>query len=76
MFGCDGAFSATRRAMERRGRYDTRIWYATQGYKELHVPPTADGGWAWQNRRRPTTVFRIPSFWRMGETGVRALNPY
>ncbi len=24
--------------MERRGRFDTRVWYAKQGYKEMHIP--------------------------------------
>lgn len=38
VLGCDGAFSATRRAAERKGRYETRIWYAKQGYKELSMP--------------------------------------
>jgi len=37
-FGCDGAFSATRKAMERLGRYDFHLWYAKQGYKELSIP--------------------------------------
>ena len=36
-FGCDGAFSAVRRAMERKGRYNTKIWYAKEGYKELEM---------------------------------------
>lgn len=44
-FGCDGAFSATRRAIERLGRFDTRLWYAKQGYKELAMPAARDGSY-------------------------------
>lgn len=63
-FGCDGAFSATRRAMERLGRFDTRIWYAKQGYKELEMP-AVDGQYAF-----PPNYLHI---WPRGEMMLTAL---
>lgn len=46
VIGVDGAFSAVRQAMQQRlpgFRYDES--YLAHGYKELTIPPTADGGW-------------------------------
>mmetsp|Transcript_24156 Transcript_24156/g.75557 ORF Transcript_24156/g.75557 Transcript_24156/m.75557 type:complete len:449 (-) Transcript_24156:260-1606(-) len=63
-FGCDGAFSATRRAMERLGRYETRVWYAKQGYKELSMP-SRDGAYVF-----PPNYLHI---WPRGEMMLTAL---
>jgi kynurenine 3-monooxygenase len=43
--GVDGAFSAVRRAMQRLDRFDYSQAYLAHGYKELTIPPAADGGW-------------------------------
>jgi kynurenine 3-monooxygenase len=46
VIGVDGAFSAVRQAMQKRVpnfQYDES--YLAHGYKELTIPPTADGGW-------------------------------
>ena len=40
----DGAFSAVRRAMQRRNRFNYRQDYLQHGYKELTIPPAPDGG--------------------------------
>ena len=45
VFGCDGAFSAVRSRMQRLDRFDYAQSYVAQGYKELHVPPAADGSY-------------------------------
>ena len=45
IIGVDGAFSAVRRAMQRRERFDYSQTYLAHGYKELTIPPGADGGW-------------------------------
>ncbi|HSH37856.1 MAG TPA: NAD(P)/FAD-dependent oxidoreductase, partial [Chthoniobacterales bacterium] len=45
IIGVDGAFSAVRRAMQRRERFDYSQTYLAHGYKELTIPPAADGGW-------------------------------
>jgi kynurenine 3-monooxygenase len=44
--GADGAFSAVRGAMVRTDRYDYSQSYLDAGYKELHIPPRADGSYA------------------------------
>ncbi len=44
IIGVDGAFSAVRRAMQRLDRFDYSQDYLRHGYKELTIPPTADGG--------------------------------
>ncbi len=46
MFGSDGAFSAIRQAMMKRPRFDYSQSYIEHGYKELTIPPTANGSWA------------------------------
>lgn len=43
IFGSDGAFSAVRYALQRTDRFDYIQRYIDHGYKELTIPPTADG---------------------------------
>jgi kynurenine 3-monooxygenase len=43
IIGADGAFSAVRGAMQRLDRFDYRQDYLGHGYKELTIPPNADG---------------------------------
>lgn len=43
IFGTDGAFSAVRSRMQRRDRFNYSQTYLTHGYKELEIPPNADG---------------------------------
>jgi kynurenine 3-monooxygenase len=45
IIGVDGAFSAVRRAMQRLDRFDYSQSYLAHGYKELTIPPAADGVW-------------------------------
>jgi kynurenine 3-monooxygenase len=45
IIGVDGAFSAVRRSMQRLERFDCSQSYLAHGYKELSIPPTADGSW-------------------------------
>eukprot|EP00632_Arachnochrysis_sp_CCMP2950_P004034 CAMPEP_0185705874 /NCGR_PEP_ID=MMETSP1164-20130828/20767_1 /TAXON_ID=1104430 /ORGANISM="Chrysoreinhardia sp, Strain CCMP2950" /LENGTH=528 /DNA_ID=CAMNT_0028373263 /DNA_START=8 /DNA_END=1594 /DNA_ORIENTATION=+ len=63
--GCDGAFSATRRALERLGRYDAHVWYAREGYKELGVPAAGRDTYAF-----PKNYLHI---WPRGATMLVAL---
>lgn len=42
----DGAFSGVRYAMQRTPRFDFSQQYLTHGYKELVIPPTAEGEFA------------------------------
>ena len=44
--GSDGAFSAVRAKMQHLDRFDYRQDYLRHGYKELTIPPAADGGYA------------------------------
>ncbi len=44
VFGCDGAFSRIRHKMQRRSRFDYSQDFIDVGYKELTIPPKADGG--------------------------------
>lgn len=46
VFGADGAYSALRAAMQRTDRFDYSQQYIEHGYKELIIPPTADGHFA------------------------------
>ncbi|GAB5524962.1 MAG: NAD(P)/FAD-dependent oxidoreductase [Roseivirga sp.] len=46
LFGADGAFSALRSAMQKTDRFNYAQEYITAGYKELSMPPTADGDFA------------------------------
>lgn len=43
IFGTDGAFSAVRYALQRTDRFNYRQFYLDHGYKELTIPPNADG---------------------------------
>ncbi len=43
IFGCDGAFSRVRHKMQRRSRFDYSQNFIDVGYKELTIPPNADG---------------------------------
>ena len=45
IIGVDGAYSAVRRAMQRLDRFDYSQTYLAHGYKELTIPPAADGSW-------------------------------
>ncbi|MCU0330399.1 MAG: FAD-dependent monooxygenase [Candidatus Kapabacteria bacterium] len=44
LFGADGAYSAVRDRLMRQDRFDYSQTYLAHGYKELHIPPAADGG--------------------------------
>lgn len=44
VIGTDGAFAATRDKMQHTDRFDYSQSYLAHGYKELLIPPTADGG--------------------------------
>lgn len=46
IFGTDGAFSALRTAMMKKPRFNYQQHYLPHGYKELRIPPRADGGFA------------------------------
>ena len=46
IFGADGAFSAVRETMRKKLRFNYQQQYIEHGYKELTIPPTADGEWA------------------------------
>ncbi|WP_266203762.1 FAD-dependent oxidoreductase [Pontibacter kalidii] len=46
LFGADGAFSVVRGAMQKTERFNYEQSYLEYGYKELSIPPAADGGWA------------------------------
>jgi len=43
LFATDGAFSQVRAKMQRRDRFNYEQEYIDHGYKELHIPPGADG---------------------------------
>ena len=45
VIGVDGAYSAVRRAMQRLDRFEYSQTYLPHGYKELTIPPAADGSW-------------------------------
>jgi kynurenine 3-monooxygenase len=44
IFATDGAFSAIRARLQKTDRFDYEQKYLKHGYKELSIPPTADGG--------------------------------
>nr|AAL40890.1 kynurenine 3-monooxygenase [Anopheles stephensi] len=44
--GCDGAYSAVRKEIVKRPRYDFSQTYIEHGYLELCIPPTASGEFA------------------------------
>lgn len=43
LIGADGAYSTLRGAMQFTPRFDYSQHYIEHGYKELHIPPVADG---------------------------------
>ena len=43
VFATDGAFSKVRAQFQRRDRFNYQQEYIDHGYKELHIPPGADG---------------------------------
>ena len=48
IFGSDGAGSAVRRTLQAQSsrlRFDFQQKWLSTGYKELHIPPTTEGGW-------------------------------
>ena len=45
-FGCDGAYSTVRRQLMRWEKLDYSQVYIEHGYKELSMPPTAEGEYA------------------------------
>ncbi len=45
LFGADGAFSALRNSYVYMDRVNASQHYIGHGYKELSIPPAADGGW-------------------------------
>ncbi len=45
IIGVDGAFSAVRGSMQRLDRFEYSQSYLAHGYKELTIPPAADGAW-------------------------------
>ncbi len=45
VIGVDGAFSAVRGSMQRLNRFEYSQSYLDHGYKELTIPPAADGSW-------------------------------
>ena len=46
VFGADGAFSQIRGVMQMTDRFNYAQTYIEHGYKELTIPPAADGSWA------------------------------
>jgi len=46
IIGADGAYSAIRMEMQTTGRFNYSQDYLNHGYKELTIPPTADGTFA------------------------------
>ena len=46
VIGVDGAFSAVRQSMQKKlEKFEYDESYLAHGYKELTIPPAADGGW-------------------------------
>jgi kynurenine 3-monooxygenase len=43
VFGADGAFSRIRHRMQRQSMFNYSQEFLTTGYKELNIPPNADG---------------------------------
>ncbi|MBW8048788.1 MAG: FAD-dependent monooxygenase [Cytophagales bacterium] len=46
VFGADGTFSQIRSVMQMTDRFNYAQTYIEHGYKELTIPPAADGSWA------------------------------
>lgn len=43
IFATDGAFSSSRLRLQKTDRFNFSQFYLKHGYKELHIPPNADG---------------------------------
>lgn len=43
--GADGAYSAVRTSLQKLDRFEFSQSFLSHGYKELCIPPAADGGW-------------------------------
>ena len=65
IFGTDGAFSAVRGRLQKTDRFNYSQTYLEHGYKELVIPPNADG-----THRIETNVLHI---WPRGEYMMIAL---
>jgi kynurenine 3-monooxygenase len=65
IFATDGAFSAVRYALQRTDRFDYTQFYLEHGYKELSIPPNADGS----HRMSPSALH----IWPRGNFMVIAL---
>lgn len=78
LIGFDGAFSAVRARMQRQEGFDYSQSYLAHGYKELHIPPAAGGGFRmepnalhiWPRKRymmialpNPDGSFTVTCFW-------------
>ncbi len=46
ILGADGAFSAVRTRLQKNDRFELSQSYLAHAYKELHIPPSPDGGFA------------------------------
>lgn len=51
IIGADGAFSAVRSAFQFTDRFDYEQDYIDHGYKELHIPPSANGTFQLEKNR-------------------------
>jgi len=60
IIGVDGAFSAVRDSMQRLDRFEYSQSYLAHGYKELTIPPAADG--AWQMEKHALHIWPRKSF--------------
>ena len=60
IIGVDGAFSAVRASLQRLDRFDYSQSYLAHGYKELTIPPAADG--AWQMEKNALHIWPRKSF--------------
>ncbi len=49
LFACDGAFSAVRGRLQRTTGFNYQQSYLGHGYKELEIPPNADGSFKLEN---------------------------
>ncbi|MGV3540802.1 MAG: FAD-dependent oxidoreductase [Rufibacter sp.] len=45
IFAADGAYSMVRLSLQKTDRFNYEQSYLDYGYKELTIPPTAEGGW-------------------------------
>jgi kynurenine 3-monooxygenase len=68
LLGADGAYSAVRLAMQRREGFNYRQDYLEHGYKELSMPPAADGSFRMEKHalhiwpRGASMMIALPNF--------------